>query len=63
MKEGFKEGKYHGIPVYAKMDGDYGVEIEGRNWLYSKLVDLNVWLDIHFFQVDAFEVWIKEDNN
>jgi len=62
MKEGFKRGRYHGIPVYARMDGINGVEIEGTNIFYDMLVDINIWLDVYFFQVEAFEVWI-EDNN
>lgn len=55
-----KRGYYRGIPVYVNVENSYSAEVKGRNWFYSRLVDIMVWLDVNIFLVDGFDIFIEE---
>ena len=40
----FKNAKYRGIPCWYNEDID---ELEGKNWLYNILIDINIWVDVN----------------
>jgi hypothetical protein len=57
-KEGFVNAYYRRIPAYYNPETH---EIEGRNWFYSKLIDLNVWIDFNVIMVDYLPIYVETD--
>lgn len=58
-----KRARYHSIPIW--FDEQTG-EMKPRSvfflqymW-YDLLIDINVWLDVHVFQVEEFPIWMEE---
>lgn len=57
-KEGYRKAYYRGIPAYFNL---LTSDLEGRNWLYDVLIDINVWIDIHIVEVETFPILIEDD--
>lgn len=55
-----KNARYRSIPCW--FDPSTG-DLEGKNWLYSLLVDINIWLDINVFMVEEFPLWVEVDDD
>jgi hypothetical protein len=53
-----KKAKYRGIPCYFNI---FTCEIEGRNWFYDLLLDLNIWIDVNIVGVEGFPIIIEEE--
>jgi hypothetical protein len=54
----FKRATYHDIPCWFNQKTG---ELHGRNWFYDLIVEFNLWLDVHVFEVDEFQIWIEDD--
>lgn len=55
----YKNAKYRGWPCwYDPIDS----EIIGKNWFYSIMIDINIWLDVEIFQVEAFPIEIEDED-
>lgn len=52
-----KRAYYRSIPAYFNPET---FELEGRNWFYSLLIDLNIWIDVNIIKVDEFPILIEE---
>lgn len=57
--DGFVRAYYRGIPAYYNLDTD---EIIGRNWIYDKLILVNIWVDVELFGIEEFPIYIEDDN-
>lgn len=55
--ENFKLAYYRGIPAYYDVNTDV---IKGRNWLYDKLIELNLWWDSEILEVDELPILIEK---
>lgn len=53
----YRKAKYRKIPAYFDMETN---EIYGRNWLFDKLIDLNIWFDVNVVKVNEFPIEIEE---
>lgn len=58
QREGYRKAYYRQIPAYFNMQTN---DIEGRNWLYDKLIDINLWIDIYIVGVDGFPIVVEDD--
>jgi len=55
---GFKDAKYMGIPCWFNPETN---ELIGKNWLYDKLLQLAIWVDINIIMVESFPIKVKND--
>jgi len=53
-----KKAYYRSIPAYYNLETG---ELIGRNWFYSLLIDINIWIDINIIQVEEFPILIEEE--
>lgn len=53
-----KKAYYRQIPAYFNESTN---ELEGRNWFYGILIDLNLWFDTYIVEVNEYPIWIEED--
>lgn len=53
----FKYAYYRSIPAFFNEETD---ELIGRNWLYDKLIDLNIFIDTQILQIDHFPILIEK---
>jgi len=52
-----KKAYYRGIPCYYNpLTGD----LEGRNWFWDKLVDINLYIDFEILGLEELPIYIKE---
>jgi len=59
-KEGYKNAHYRNIPAYFNVEES---SIEGRNWFYDILIDINLWIDVNLFGVEDFPIWIDVEDD
>lgn len=55
-----RKAHYRAIPAW--FDESTG-ELEGRNWFYEILIEINVWLDVNVFDVEDFPIWVEVDDD
>lgn len=55
--EDFKYAYYRNIPAYYNEDT---AELIGRNWLYDKLIDLNLFIDSKIIKIDYLPILVEE---
>lgn len=55
-----KKGHYRGVPIF--MDLTTG-EVEGRNWFYDILVDINLFIDTEVLQLEELPIWMEVDDD
>lgn len=53
----FKPATFHGIPCWFN---EHSGELHGRNWFYDIFVVFNLWLDVHVFDVEDFQIWVDD---
>lgn len=51
-----RKAKYRGIPC---MFNDATNELTAYNWVYNKLIDLNLWIDTRLLVLDEFPLWVE----
>ena len=54
-----KRAKYRGIPCYYDK---FTNELETDNWIYDKLIDLNIWFDFEILQLEELPIWVEQDD-
>lgn len=53
-----KKAYYRNIPAYFNPANN---ELCGRNWFYDKLIDINIFFDVHIVRVTEFPILIEEE--
>ncbi len=51
------KAKLYGFECYFNEDTG---EVQGTNWFNEKMIDLFVWIDLHFTQNEMFRIEIIE---
>lgn len=59
-KEGYRKAYYRSIPAYFNPITN---DIEGRNWFYDILIEINLWVDVNIVGVEEFPILMKEDDD
>ena len=52
-----KKARYRGIPAYFNLETN---EIQGRNWIYDILIEINIWIDVNIVEIEEFPILIEE---
>lgn len=55
--ENFKYAYYRNIPAFFNEESE---ELIGRNWLYDKLIEINIFIDNQILQIDYFPILIED---
>lgn len=58
MKEGYKRAHYREIPCFFNPQTN---DIEGRNWFYDKLIEINIWFDFNILWLEELPIWVETD--
>lgn len=53
--------KMYGFKCYANFTEDGGAEVEGTNWINSRMIDFFVWVECTFPINSAFPILILEE--
>jgi len=56
----FRNAKYRGIPCWFDESTN---EIKGKNWLFDKLIEVNVWFDFEVLQIEELPIWVDIDDD
>ena len=54
-----KKAYYRMIPCFFNPNTN---ELEGRNWFYDLLIELNVWIDFELLGIEELPIYIEEDD-
>jgi hypothetical protein len=65
-KEAINQGfthlcKMYGFKCYVNFTDDGGAEVEGTNWMNTKMIDVFAWIDANFAVNHAFPILIIEE--